>query len=261
MEELYAAPGAFTAWTITDFDLVGDTANGGLQASVPGTVGTPLLNVVGIASCSQNETRREDSALGHSFFMNYLLEAMSSKLTDADPAPPYSSTGGPGTAPGFNVSFYKATSSSARRISAAWRLSSAPRVLQAYTASEIAPYVNYDGNNGNASHFYAGAAAPGNIANRPFPSLGMGAEVDYLATRALATLTIPTLDNYVGYSTATFNISSGQAGLWTFGVNTAQGFNLTLYSGTGTGGPVVGTIASDTAHPAGDTLMNNSAPA
>ena len=71
-----------------------------------------LLNVVAIASCGKSETRREDSGLGHSFFANYLLEGMASKLTDADPAPPYHATGGPGS-PGFTVNLYKAVSSTA----------------------------------------------------------------------------------------------------------------------------------------------------
>ena len=82
--------------------------------------------------------------------------------------------------------------------------------LQQYATSELAPYVNYDGNDGNAAHFYSGAAAPDSIANRPFPSLGIGPEVDYFATQALATITIPT------------------AGTWTFGVNSDDGFGLTI---------------------------------
>ena len=35
MCELFAAQGFFTAWNSTDFDLVGDTASGGLRVFLP----------------------------------------------------------------------------------------------------------------------------------------------------------------------------------------------------------------------------------
>ena len=62
---------------------------------------------------------------------------------------------------------------------------------QTWTKTETAPYINYMAS-GADGHFYAGAAAPGNVANRAVPG----------------------------------------AGDWTFGVNSDDGFRLTIVGAT-----------------------------
>ena len=76
--------------------------------------------------------------------------------------------------------------------------------------TETAPYVNYDENVGAGAHFYAGAAAPGNIANRPFPGLTIGTDTDDYVVEVNSLVHIPA------------------AGHWTFGVNSDDGFSLDI---------------------------------
>jgi hypothetical protein len=86
---------------------------------------------------------------------------------------------------------------------------------QSWSATEFAPYVNYDDNLGAVAHFYAGAPAPGGVANRPFPGIPIGAGLDNYVIQGAGCVTIPTTGN------------------WTFGVNSDDGFELTL-TGHGT---------------------------
>jgi len=107
---------------------------------------------------------------------------------------------------GLTVKFYKADParlSSIGSISTAESLISTPS-FQLYTLTESAPYINY---------MDTGADGNYTTGNRPYPGQTIGVNVDLFAIEATGTLVIP------------------QAGQWTFGVNSDDGFRLTLSNG------------------------------
>jgi spore coat protein CotH len=105
---------------------------------------------------------------------------------------------------GFDVTLYKANI-------LVGSLDTAESVIadpakQSYTTSETAPFINYF-STGNSAHYNTHVT---------FPGLTIGTDVDNFVIEALATLLIP------------------EAGDWTFGVNSDDGFGLELTNGSDT---------------------------
>jgi autotransporter-associated beta strand protein len=105
----------------------------------------------------------------------------------------------------LNVTFYQSNLTALSSLSTAEQVIRSPS-MQTSTATETAPYVNYLGN-GGAGHFGS---------DRAFPSLTVGSTAQYYVIQATGYVIIPT------------------AGPWTFGVNSDDGFGLTLTNGTDT---------------------------
>ena len=105
------------------------------------------------------------------------------------------------------------------------------------TVSEIAPYINYlDSGSTAASHYDAGHAAPSDIADRPYPGLTSGLDNNDFVTQIQTQVYIPDFENYAAVCATAPNgitISSGQAGVWTFAVNTDEAYRLTVIGTVG----------------------------
>ncbi|MCX5684068.1 MAG: lamin tail domain-containing protein [Planctomycetota bacterium] len=106
--------------------------------------------------------------------------------------------------PGFSVKNYKAAAGvTVDNLSAAETLLITPS-QQSAVYSEIAPSVDYV-NTGSGSHF---------TNDRLFPGFVFGTDMDNFAVEATALITVP------------------QAGLWTFGVNSDDGFSVKITGAT-----------------------------
>ncbi|MGQ9574013.1 MAG: Ig-like domain-containing protein, partial [Thermoguttaceae bacterium] len=191
--ELFAAPGSHTSWNASDFDLVGDVANGGLRAVVPGSVVPAVDRLVALAACAETEVAREDPALAHGFFTYYLLEGMDSKLTNTDPDFLFI----PGT-PGFMVTTYRANQyvSNFQIAESVVRDASRQRQVEA----EIRPWINYVNTGGTGRY------------GSDYQFQGMRSDTD--------------VNDFVIEARSRIYIPSG--GEWTFGVNSDDGFRLRI---------------------------------
>jgi hypothetical protein len=106
--------------------------------------------------------------------------------------------------PGFTVKNYKAAAGVYMNdLSYAETLLATPS-QQSAVYTEIAPYVDYV-NTGGGAHFSN---------NRMFPGFTFGPDMDHYAVEATALITVP------------------QAGLWTFGVNSDDGFSVKITGAT-----------------------------
>ncbi len=105
----------------------------------------------------------------------------------------------------MNVNFYQSNLTSISSLATAEQVISTPS-MQSSTATEMAPYINYLGA-GTSPHFGS---------DRAFPSLTVGSTAQYYVIQATGYIVIPT------------------AGQWTFGVNSDDGFGLTVTNGTDT---------------------------
>ena len=95
----------------------------------------------------------------------------------------------------------------AERIASDW-------TKQQWSKSELAAYVNYiDAGTTASTNYYWTAATPSNVADRAYPGLTAGTEVDDFVTLATGAFVIPA------------------AGQYTFGVNADEGFKLDFTGG------------------------------
>ncbi|MGA2068975.1 MAG: lamin tail domain-containing protein, partial [Thermoguttaceae bacterium] len=134
-------------------------------------------------------------------------------------------------APGWNVAVYEANNGLSDTIAAAQALVSTPSE-QSWVKTEVAPYINYMVS-GSDGHF---------TTNRTLPGTVMGTETDNFAVTATGTLVIPT------------------TGTYTFGVNSEDGFSLTITGATfnsltnATNAAGTNTLQYNGGHASSDTL-------